>query len=87
LDVLATPDTYHLAGIRRGTATSNFHAYRDNLRSDGELVLHEPALAIKEIPIRHLIEGVQERCHRDEGSALAAWRLAKPHLIECARSA
>jgi hypothetical protein len=30
LDVLATPDTYHLAGIRRGTATSNFHAYRDN---------------------------------------------------------
>jgi hypothetical protein len=31
LDVLATPDTYHSAGIRRGTATSNFHAYRDNL--------------------------------------------------------
>jgi len=28
---LATPDTYHLAGIKRGTATSNFHAYRDNL--------------------------------------------------------
>jgi hypothetical protein len=26
-----TPDTYHLAGIRRGTATSNFHAHRDNL--------------------------------------------------------
>jgi hypothetical protein len=26
-----TPDTYHLAGIKRGTATSNFHAQRDNL--------------------------------------------------------
>jgi len=31
LDVLRTPDTYHSAGIRRGTATSNFHAQRDNL--------------------------------------------------------
>jgi hypothetical protein len=28
-----TPDTYHLAGIKRGTATSNFHAYRDNLNT------------------------------------------------------
>jgi hypothetical protein len=26
-----TPDTYHLAGIKRGTATSNFHVQRDNL--------------------------------------------------------
>src|SRR5664280_3594724 len=26
-----TPDTYHLAGIKRGTATSNFHVHRDNL--------------------------------------------------------
>jgi len=26
-----TPETYHQAGIRRGTATSNFHAQRDNL--------------------------------------------------------
>jgi two-component system, OmpR family, response regulator len=29
-----TPDTYHLAGIKRGTATSNFHAQRDNLGVD-----------------------------------------------------
>jgi hypothetical protein len=29
-----TPDTYHLAGIKRGTATSNFHAQRDNLWSN-----------------------------------------------------
>jgi hypothetical protein len=34
LDVLRTPDTYHLAGIRRGTATSNFHAHWDNLPLD-----------------------------------------------------
>jgi hypothetical protein len=26
-----TPETYHLAGIRRGTATSKFHVQRDNL--------------------------------------------------------
>ncbi|MGH8996934.1 MAG: hypothetical protein ACRDYB_13045 [Acidimicrobiales bacterium] len=26
-----TPDTYHQAGIRRGTVTSNFHPQRDNL--------------------------------------------------------
>ena len=28
-----TPETYHSVGIRRGTATSNFHLQRDNLRS------------------------------------------------------
>ena len=28
---MRTPDTYHQAGLRRGTATSNFHAGRDNL--------------------------------------------------------
>jgi integrase len=27
-----TPETYHQAGIRRGTVISNFHAQRDNLR-------------------------------------------------------
>jgi len=26
-----TPETYHSVGIRRGTATSNFHLQRDNL--------------------------------------------------------
>jgi hypothetical protein len=29
-----TPETYHQAGIRRGTVISNFHAQRDNLGSD-----------------------------------------------------
>ena len=29
-----TPETYHSAGIRRGTATSNFHETRDNLLRD-----------------------------------------------------
>ncbi|MGH9077242.1 MAG: hypothetical protein ACRDY0_07290 [Acidimicrobiales bacterium] len=35
-DVLfRTPDTYHLAGLMRGTVTSNFHARRDNLEAPG----------------------------------------------------
>ena len=29
-----TPETYHSVGIRRGTATSNFHLQRDNLESE-----------------------------------------------------
>ena len=39
LDVLATPDTCHQAGIRRGTATSHFHPQRDNLRTMARQVL------------------------------------------------
>jgi hypothetical protein len=34
-----TPDTYHLAGIKRGTATSNFHVQRDNLITHNVLLL------------------------------------------------
>ena len=30
-----TPETYHSVGIRRGTATSNFHLQRDNLQIVG----------------------------------------------------
>ena len=37
LDVLRTPDTYHQAGIRRGTATSRIHAQRDNLPTAARL--------------------------------------------------
>jgi len=31
-----TPDTYHTAGIERGTATSNFYETRDNLGDVGD---------------------------------------------------
>src|SRR5664280_1682451 len=40
-----TPDTYDLAGIRRGTATSNFHAHRDNLQFSGSARSFGPVAA------------------------------------------
>jgi hypothetical protein len=39
-----TPETYHSAGIRRGTATSNFHETRDNLRRSVESVMNSGSL-------------------------------------------
>ncbi|MGA2306991.1 MAG: hypothetical protein ABSH29_22790, partial [Acidimicrobiales bacterium] len=46
-----TPDTYHLAGIKRGTATSNFHAQRDNLV---DLSIVDPIEAIWHCDDQHL---------------------------------
>lgn len=36
---MTTPDTYHQAGLRRGTVTSNFYASRDNLLFRGSTPL------------------------------------------------
>ena len=48
---MRTPDTYHSAGIRRGTATSNFHAQRDNLVLGGALDYPFTALGLGVIVI------------------------------------
>jgi hypothetical protein len=50
LDVLRTPDTYHLAGIRRGTATSNFHAHWDNLPLDALAQLFRGSPECRRLP-------------------------------------
>jgi hypothetical protein len=44
-----TPDTYHLAGIKRGTATSNFHAQRDNLGEADMRILVATASLVPEL--------------------------------------
>ncbi|HZM57045.1 MAG TPA: hypothetical protein VFC03_18670, partial [Acidimicrobiales bacterium] len=61
-----TPDTYHLAGIKRGTATSNFHVHRDNLE------MEDPVTSTETGPdnAERIIESLQDA----ENSALEAVR-------------